>query len=462
MLDKFEEKINKIKKKSNPKVVAVVAFMIFGAVAIFSMEMANNFKRQKQQAENEYNKAMYQAVGYIKNVQTELAKLQITNTTKLTTTTLASIWKQANLAKENFESLPVQQDAMANAAKYLSQLSDYSYTLMKQTVTEERITDKEYEDIKTLYGECKELANVMNSIYVDLNNGRIKWDELKKQGNEKLPTVDTSTTVANIQNIGKTFQEYEGLIYDGAFSDHLMTTKPKSLSENPISVEEAKDNIIKIFGRDDIEYINAKEESSGRVELYHFDVKLKSSEFVRDVSMTKNDGKLYLMIGDRKVQQENITMNQAKKEGKAFLKKLGMDNLQDTYYLKTENMAIINYAAKQDDIILYPDLVKVKVALDTGEVCSVEAQGYIFNHITREQTKPKISLEKAKESLNKNIEVMSHDIAIIPTESKDEVLTYEFKGMVEESEFLIYINAETGLEEKVLMILETPGGILTM
>ena len=52
--------------------------------------------------------------------------------------------------------------------------------------------------------------------------------------------------------------------------------------------------------------------------------------------------------------------------------------------------------------------------------------------------------------------------AIIPTDSKDEVLTYEFKGIVEEREFLVYINTDTLEEEKVLIILETPGGTLTM
>ena len=53
-------------------------------------------------------------------------------------------------------------------------------------------------------------------------------------------------------------------------------------------------------------------------------------------------------------------------------------------------------------------------------------------------------------------------LAIIPTDSKDEVLTYEFKGIVEEREFLVYINTDTLEEEKVLIILETPGGTLTM
>lgn len=415
MMDKFEKKINEIKNKVNKKVVGVIAFMIFGIICIFSMEMANNFKRQKQQVENDYNKAMYQAVGYIKNVETELAKLQITNTDKITITTLSSIWKQSNLAKENLETMPVEQNTFANTSKYLSQLSDYSYSLMKKTIETKKLTDEDYNNIKVMQEECTKLSRVMSDVYQDLNDGRIKWDELKKVGNKKLAELDISSSVANIASIEKSFQEYEGLIYDGAFSDHLLDSNPSYLSDNQVSKEVAKEYIYTLFGDEDIEYINEKEDTDGKIELYNFDVKLKSSSMVRNISITKNDCKLYLMMSDRKVENENIVMNEAKKAGKEFLKKLGIEDVKDTYYLKIENMAIINYAGTQDGVILYPDLIKVKVALDTGEICSVEAQGYIFNHEIRENLIPKISMQEAKAVLNKNLEIMSEGLAMIPT-----------------------------------------------
>lgn len=414
-MDKFEKKINEIKNKVNKKVVGVIAFMIFGIICIFSMEMANNFKRQKQQVENDYNKAMYQAVGYIKNVETELAKLQITNTDKITITTLSSIWKQSNLAKENLETMPVEQNTFANTSKYLSQLSDYSYSLMKKTIETKKLTDEDYNNIKVMQEECTKLSRVMSDVYQDLNDGRIKWDELKKVGNKKLAELDISSSVANIASIEKSFQEYEGLIYDGAFSDHLLDSNPSYLSDNQVSKEVAKEYIYTLFGDEDIEYINEKEDTDGKIELYNFDVKLKSSSMVRNISITKNDCKLYLMMSDRKVENENIVMNEAKKAGKEFLKKLGIEDVKDTYYLKIENMAIINYAGTQDGVILYPDLIKVKVALDTGEICSVEAQGYIFNHEIRENLIPKISMQEAKAVLNKNLEIMSEGLAMIPT-----------------------------------------------
>ena len=67
-----------------------------------------------------------------------------------------------------------------------------------------------------------------------------------------------------------------------------------------------------------------------------------------------------------------------------------------------------------------------------------------------------------KEVLNKNIEILSEGIAIIPTDAKDEVLVYEFKGKINNKEFIIYVNTKTKQEEKVLLIINTPGGTLTM
>ncbi len=462
MIEKFEEKINDIKRNADKKFLGVLAFLVFGMVCVFAMDMSNNFKRQKQQVQDEYNRSMYEIVGYINNVETELAKLQITTTPKLTSVTLASIWKQSTMAKENLEQLPVDQQAMSNAAKYLSQVSDFSYSLMKQTISGEKITDEEYDQIAQIYDSSIELSSVMEQIYDDLNNGRIKWNELRNSGDQKLPTVNAAESVSNIDQIGRTFQNYEGLIYDGAYSDHLLNSTPKYLTGSEATKEQAREYITNLFGSDNIEYITDKDDSDGLVSLYRFDVKLKNAKAVRDISITKKDCKLYLMISDRKVNEENISMDDAKQKGIDFLKKIGIDNVKDTYYLKTENMAIINYAATQDNVTLYPDLVKVKVALDDGEICSVETQGYTFNHTKRENLTPKNSVEKAREVLNKNIKVISEDIAIIPTESKNEVLTYEFKGKIDDREFLIFINTETLQEEQVFLILETPGGILTM
>ena len=50
---------------------------------------------------------------------------------------------------------------------------------------------------------------------------------------------------------------------------------------------------------------------------------------------------------------------------------------------------------------------------------------------------------------------------MIPTEWKTEKFCYEFKGKIENIDFIAYINAETGEEEDILIITNTPNGTLT-
>ena len=111
---------------------------------------------------------------------------------------------------------------------------------------------------------------------------------------------------------------------------------------------------------------------------------------------------------------------------------------------------------------MYPDLIKLKVALDNGQILGIETTGYLNNHTQRDVSKVKITKEQAKEKLNKNLNIQSETLAIIPTEWKTEKLCYEFKGKVEETEYLVYINAENGEEEQILIITNTPNGVLTM
>ena len=136
--------------------------------------------------------------------------------------------------------------------------------------------------------------------------------------------------------------------------------------------------------------------------------------------------------------------------------------MQQTYYLKNEGIVTINYAYSQDGVIMYPDLIKLKIALDNGQVLGVETTGYLNNHTIRDISKVKITKEQAKEKLNKNLDIESETLAVIPTDWKTELLCYEFKGKVGDTNYIVYINAETGKEEEILVITDTPNGILTM
>ena len=90
-----------------------------------------------------------------------------------------------------------------------------------------------------------------------------------------------------------------------------------------------------------------------------------------------------------------------------------------------------------------------------------EANGYIYNHKERD-INPVKTIEEAKEVLYSDLKIENERLCIIPTDSKDEVLVYEFEGSVEDKKFLVYVHANTLVQEKIYILLDTPGGTLAI
>lgn len=457
MLEKFEKKVIQIKKRLGEKNLGIIFFAMVCIITLGFMIFLKRFKIQKQEVQDGYNKSMYDFVANVNNIENEILKLRLTTNDTYTMTTLASIFAKSNSANSNLDSLPFSANSISNVSKFLNQLSDFSYVLMRNLLNGDNISD--YKDnIDTLYDKISSLSNVVEDIYVELNDGRIRWDELEKIGDEKINNSSAEQEVSKVNYIGKTFTEYEGIIYDGAFSNHILTLKPAYLTGNILSSEEVETELRKKL---DIETITYKEEQDGKIPLYIYEVKLKNIETVKTLYATKDDGKVYQMISDRKCKNESITVEEAKAKATQFINSLGIDNIIPTYFLKADNMITISFAATQNDVIIYSDLIKVKLALDNGEIMNFEANGYIYNHKERD-INPKKTIDEARNSLYNEIKIENERLCIIPTDSKDEVLVYEFEGSIEDKKYLIYVNADTLVQEKIYILLDTPGGTLAM
>ena len=180
------------------------------------------------------------------------------------------------------------------------------------------------------------------------------------------------------------------------------------------------------------------------------------------ISISKKGGHVVFVNYNRQVDMENIKQEEANEIGIKFLNEKGFPNMKATYFTKQGGIVTVNYAYQENNVVIYSDLIKVKIALDNGEVLGLETTGYLNSHYERKFNEIKVSKEKAKEFLNKDLEIISEGLAMIPTEYQTELLCWEFKGKVEDRDFLVYINVETGKEEDVLLILDTPNGTLTV
>lgn len=437
-------------------VVLVAALIILG---LYTYKKQTEYR---QASENSYNMAFFELVDYVQNVETYLAKSLISSSSEQGAETLTNVWREANLAGAYLAQLPIESNELQNTAKFLNQVSDYSYSLSRKNINGQKLSDQDMKNLEDLHKYSVDLENTLNQLSSDMNEGRISWGELTKKGTEAFAKQVSNISKDSFSNLEENFHEYSGLIYDGAFSEHITNKEKKGLTGENIDEEKAKEIAMDFIGADRIEGITSNGKSeNGNIISYDFYAKLKNEERNIAISVSEKGGHIVYMNSDRNVYAESISQEEADAKGKEFLNQKGFYNMKETYYLKQDGIVTINYEYKQDDVVIYSDLIKVKVALDNGEILGIETTGYLNSHTERKLGEIKVSKEKAEENLNKKLEIKSENLAMIPTEWKTEILCWEFKGTINGMDFLVYVNVETGKEEDILLIVNTPNGTLT-
>jgi spore germination protein len=461
----IRDKLLDFKRRLSDRKMYSIVVVLVSAVTLWGIYQYKRAANLRQELDNQYNRAFYEMVGYVYNVETLLAKSMVGATTQRTAVTLQETWRQANLAQTNLGQLPVSQPVLASTSKFLTQVSDLSLTLDNQNIRGRKLSDEQYDTVERLYKYAVKLNDSLRELQNDLGSGRLKWGELADKGTKLFSKTKPAEMMKKVEALGDNFQDYPTLIYDGPFSDHMTTAKPRGLTGDTISADEAKEKAMKFIGADRVREISdAGKNDNGQIKTYSFNVKLKNApeDQAINIGVTQKGGHIEWMLYNRPVGKNKLEMDEAIKAGMEFLKEKGYDNMADTYYIKHDNIATINYAYKQDNVMVYPDLVKVKVALDNGEIVGMEAKQYLSNHTGRDIPEPKITTEEARKKINGKVKIESSGLAIIPTNYKKEIFCHEFKGKLNDKDFIVYINAETGEEEDILLIVNTPDGVLTI
>ncbi|MBQ6992727.1 MAG: germination protein YpeB [Clostridia bacterium] len=444
-------------------VYAVLAILIILSIVLGYLLYKEN-KEHAISVENQYNLAFSEVINYVQNVENYLAKSLISSTSEHAAETLTNVWREANLAQAYLAQLPISSNELSATSKFLNQVSEYSYSLSRENINGTNLNDEDFNNLQTLYNYSRDLEGTLTQLYTDMYSGRISWKELTKDVNTAFAQQVDNLSATSFSNIESNFGEYEGLIYDGAYSSHIETVEKKGLTGEDIDEKKAKQIAKEFIGNDRIKEINSNGlVENGNIPVYDFNVTLKNEkdDDNLNISISKKGGHIVLMNYNRNISTEKLSYEDADKIGIDFLDSRGIPNMASTYYLKQGGAITINYAYEQDGVVVYPDLIKLKIALDDGEILGIETTGYLNNHTTRDISKVYITEEQAKQVLNSNLQITSSGLAIIPTEYKTEILCYEFKGKINDIDFLAYINAENGKEENILIIINTPNGILT-
>lgn len=407
-----------------------------------------------------YQRAVNDLSGYVTGMENALEKVRYANTATAQTSLAAQLLEESSGAKAALAALPVSGENSGNINRFLAQSGDYASYLSRRLAAGSTLGDEDFENLSMLRKYAETLNEELQKLEERFRYGKVTMNEAKttlQNITEALPAFG-----GELEKSASAFGEYPTLIYDGPFSDHIsqMTAKAtKGLERLPQG--NAEQAAAKYLGVKSSE-LEHTTDTGGGLPCYNF-----TSGDIR-ISVSKDGGLLCSISNSRTIKENKLSQEEALKKAEDFLKKSGITSFQESYYITADGICTFNFAWLEEtdslSVTCYPDLIKVGVALDNGEIVSYNASGYLMNHHTRSFEGAAVSAEKARESISPRLQIQHEpNLALIPTPGLDEVLCWEFVCKGEDGEdILVYINVQTGMEERIYELIESDNGVLAL
>lgn len=460
------EKINeerRIEKKSRRKTNAIIALSITtGALALTSLGLAftsstymTDVSNYENQLANVYQKNLYDLVEGVNNAEIKLSKAINSNEKDFQKRMLADVVKNAQMTESAISSLPITQNSLADSVKFINQLGGYSTVVMENLASESQLSIEEKDNLNKLHSSLVEMKDKLNDYMQKLQKGEVQitTDNIKLQD-------DSNSFTVNLAMVKDVSVEYPTMIYDGPFSDSETDYIVRGLSGEEVDGSTAYNSVMKCFKN--ISSLEDAGEINSNFHTLNFNL-LTTDEHNLFVQVSKIGGHILTVSGYHEGNVNNdVNIDEAEKIALDFAKSNGIENVESVWSDSLDNEAYFNIAPVQNGIVLYPDLVKVKVDLATGTVIGYDATTYFINHVERNLSGEFMSADKASSALPEGFEYDNTRLCLAPLDYGREVVCYEYTCEKDGDVFYFYVNAVTGKLENILKVIMANDGAKLM
>ena len=400
------------------------------------------------QLEAVYKKNYYELADNVNSCDTNISKLLASQNEDYRAKMLNEISQSAKEMQICVASLPLSNDGILECVRFINQMSGYTETLEKRIEEGGSLTGEDLAVLEQMHQTLNDMKEFLN----DMSNQMIAGYSIFESTSNMNGNLDDFTF--KFTQISST--EYPTMIYDGPFSDSVVDQQIKGLKGERISQREAEQKVFDIF--ENVSSITSRGETNGRFETFNFAIKNTDNQTLY-VQITKIGGYVLSVSGyNTSAIIDNIDYERAEKIALNFATKNGVENAVVVWHQELNSQMYFNIAPKNGDVVLYPDLVKVKVDLENGNVIGYDAVSYFTNHVDRDIPSARITSTDATKKVDETFDVLSTRLCLTPLDFNREVLCWEVECTHNNSTFYFYINAINGNQENILKVVETSDG----
>lgn len=421
-----------------------VTSLALGTIVTFGWINMDNMQMNMAGASTQ---SLYELNSIIDNLDADLSKVRVTTSTGDRVRTLTEIAVESETAETVLERMPVELRMTEQLASFLNKMSDSAKTMIYDLARGGELTPSQISTLNYMYTTNRTVKEAINDLVANTNT----MDMLNALRGKDNILNESFTTIQN-----NSFETPKS-IQDGPFADSVKKTNPKALEGlEEITPQTAEELAWKYFADYKPESVRCTGEASGSVlTAYNISVTTPDGEMWAQIS--KLGGKVIMFDSYKECSQQNFSVDRCISIAEDFLSSLGYGQLKAVWTSENGAACNLNFAPVQDGVILYPDLIKVKVCEERGVVTGIEAMNYVLNHSERSLSDATISIDRAKENVSGDMTIDGQRLTLIPLDG-EEILCYEFFGSFEGNEYYVYVDATTGEEMEVLTVIGTAQG----
>jgi spore germination protein len=402
------------------------------------------------QAENRYQQAFHDLTFHIDELQDKMGTTLAMNSRQQLSPALTEVWRLTSEAHNDVGQLPLALLPFNKTEEFLSQIGEFSYRIAIRDLEKDPLNDSEYATLTKLYENASDIQKELRNVQKLALENNLRWMDVEMA----LATNDPqdNTIIDGFKTVDKNVEGYSEVDWGPELTkmSNMKDTKYDGIQGKQVSKEEAKELAKKFLNLNSDSVIKVVENGDGgNYDAYSVTIKNENKGTTTYMEVTKKGGHPVSVISDREVAKHKLSLYEGSEKALAFLKKHMYDGVELTQSDQYDNIGVYSFVQMQDGIRIYPQMVKVKVALDNGEIIGYNSMDYLLADKDRTIPKAKLSEEEILNKVNGKLKVMETHMSIIVNDLGEEVLCYELLGTLNDNTYRIFMNANTGFEEKV-------------
>ena len=424
-----------------------------GICLLLAFSYATQAQRSAQALEDSYTQRMLEAQEHLQALSIRLDKTAAAQDARMQVELLTGAARQADGVVSDLTALPLSHVAMSHTIKFCNQLSEYALMQALLCASGQLLTETAAQELNRMGDSCMLLVGQLATA-----RDAMLAQSLRMGGDTSVFYAPAQLSARPLEQVGDpdNGMEYPSMIYDGAFSDARHAGTPKALGSGTITMEQAV-QIARVFvGEERVQDAKPGVETGGVLPCFGVTLTLTDGT-VLNADVTRQGGKLLWIMPEHASFQPALTLEECTLAAQAFLRSRGYGDMEPNHYQVYDGLAVINFVSVQDGVLLYPDLIKVQIRMDSGELVGLESNNYLMNHTQRTDLAPKIPKAQAVDKTSARLTDKTARLCVIPYRS-GERLCWEVSGMYDGSEYRVYVDAHTGGEVQVLKMIHEPAG----